>query len=307
MYILYLASGLLMLYFGADWLVMSASSIANRFHLPPLLIGLTVVAFGTSTPELLVSLHTAITGMSAVSVGNVVGSNMFNIAVILGISAIIYPLKTDIKLIRIDVPVMILSSGLFYLFFLDNYLSRFEGICLFGLLIIYIVFSYRMGARDHSGSNYTEPIPALNHVFVELLVIIAGLVALAIGANLFVKGAVKLATLLGWSQTIIGITIVAAGTSLPELATSIVAAVHKKADIAIGNVVGSNIFNILAVLGLSASIHPMRVADFPHYDIWVMLFISLLLLPFVRTRFQLQRWEGVVLLSGYLLYLVFIL
>ncbi|MBN1291890.1 MAG: calcium/sodium antiporter [Candidatus Latescibacteria bacterium] len=303
--------GFIVLFAGAEGLVRGSSSLALRLGISPLVIGLTVVAFGTSMPELVVSIKTAITHHGSIAVGNVVGSNIFNIAVILGISALICPMKVKIQLVRLDAPVMITVSLLFWFIFRDFHISRTEGIVLFSGIILYTLGNFLLARRESDTKNTSgieEIIPGtMKHISSDFLFIIGGLGLLIAGSHALVEGASGLARLLGVSEAVIGLTIIAAGTSLPELATSVVAAFRREPDIAIGNVVGSNIFNILCILGASSLIAPLDGAGIRMTDIYVMLGTSILLLPLLRTGFVLQRWEGSVLVGVYGVYLYFLL
>ncbi len=251
--ILHIVLGLVLLYFGAEWLVRASSALATRMRISPLIIGLTFVAFGTSMPEMMVSIKTSLAGQGAISVGNVVGSNIFNIAIILGISAIIYPLKAEIKLIKIDTPIMIATTMLFFILFLDTQVSRFEGIVLFLLIVLFTLSSFYFAKREKQDAEKimgeSDATTLFKNVYIEIVIILGSLLLLVFGANNLVSGAISIANKLGVSQAIIGLTIIAAGTSLPELATSVIAALRKSPDIAIGNVVGSNIFNIFGDSG----------------------------------------------------------
>ena len=303
--------GLVLLYFGAEWLVRSSSALATRFRISPLIIGLTFVAFGTSMPEMIVSIKTSLAGQGAISVGNVVGSNIFNIAVILGISAIIFPLKAEIKLVKMDTPLMVATTILFLILFLDAKISRFEGVLLFLLIVLFTLSSFYFAQRENQDAEKIveeSAAPKLfKNVYIEIVIILISLLLLVFGANNLVSGAISIANTMGVSQAIIGLTIVAAGTSLPELATSVIAALRKSPDIAIGNVVGSNIFNILGILGVASIISPIHAPDIQRFDLYVMLFFALILLPLMWTKFKLQRWEGVLLAVGYILYVLMLL
>lgn len=304
--------GLVLLYLGAEGLVRGSSSLAKRLQISPLVIGLTIVAFGTSMPELIVSIKTALSGQGAISIGNVVGSNIFNIAIILGLSAIIYPLKTEIKLLRVDTPIMISVSILFYFFFMDKQISRIEGIIFFSMIILYTYFSFYLSRHADQKeikriSNESIPTRQFKNIYTEILLISISFALLIVGANLLVAGSISFAKMLGISEAIIGLTIVAAGTSLPELATSLVAAIRKNPDIAIGNVVGSNIFNIIGILGIASIISPIKAVEINTIDTLFMIIFSILLLPFMWTKFRLQRWEGFLLLTGYVLYVIILL
>ncbi|RPH94233.1 MAG: calcium/sodium antiporter [Calditrichaeota bacterium] len=311
LFLLYISLGLVLLYFGAEGLVRGSSSLALRLRVSPLVIGLTVVAYGTSMPEMVVSVKTAITHQGGISIGNVVGSNIFNIALILGISSLIAPLKIKLQVIRIDTPIMFFTAVLFFLLFRDLTIDRHEGAFFLLLVIVYtygnFYFSRRAGKRAETEFSDALGVAHIKNAWIELAFIIGGLVLLISGANLLVNGSIGVARLYKVSEAVIGLTIVAAGTSLPELATSLVAAVRKESDIAVGNIVGSNIFNILAILGIAPLISPIYGEGISMIDIYVMMGVSLLLLPMLRTGFKLSRLEGVFLLGiygGYLYYLL---
>lgn len=297
---------LAVLYFGADFLVKGSSSLAVRFGISPLVVGLTVVAFGTSAPELLVSVQSALDGNPGIAVGNVMGSNVFNVCAILGISAMIYPLRVNPRLIRFDMPVMLLATVLFIIIFRAGEFPRWAGILFFAGICIYMVYCVYKAKRGEVVEDGEEMKPTKSWM-LDVVFVIAGLGLLVWGSGLLVDNAVVIAKALGWSEAVIGLTIVAAGTSMPELATSVVAAIKKRTDIAIGNVVGSNIFNLLAVLGLTATISPVETNLINWLDMGVMLGSSLLLLPFMRTGFRIARPEGIVLFLiyvGYTAYLI---
>lgn len=302
--------GLVCLYFGAEGLVRGSSSLALRLGVKPLVIGLTVVAYGTSMPELVVSSKAALDGYGGIAIGNIVGSNIFNITLILGLSALIRPLRVNLQVIRLDMPVMILASLLFFALFQDITLTRPEGMIFTLGTVLYTVGLFYLSRKETEKAAIQEPHASIpekrKHIVFDLGLIAGGLVLLVVGAKLLVDGAVKLAELWGVSKAVIGLTIVAAGTSLPELATSVIAAIHKETDIAIGNVVGSNIFNILGILGVSSLIAPLNGTGISMIDLFVMIGTAIVLLPFMRTGFVLNRWEGAVLLciyGGYLYYL----
>jgi cation:H+ antiporter len=310
-HILFIAGSLVVLYFGANYLVKGAASLAERMGVSALIVGLTVVAFGTSTPELIVSTQAAVDGLGGISIGNVVGSNIANIGVILGLSALIYPLRAHMQLIRFDTPVMILAALLFLILFLDGRLGRIEGLVFLAAMIGYTVFNVIKSKKEKQKEvikEFDESVPKITrHWILDVVFVLAGLGALMIGSEFLVKNAVGLARLLGLSEAVIGLTIVAIGTSMPELATSIVAAVKKQPDIAIGNVVGSNIFNILGILGITALIKPISAPDIGFADMLVMIGMSLLLLPFIKTGFTLRRWEGALMVLIYIGYMVYLL
>ncbi|MDF9799909.1 cation:H+ antiporter [Catalinimonas alkaloidigena] len=308
--VLLIVVSLILLYFGASWLVNGASALATRLGVTPLIIGLTVVAFGTSTPELIVSIQAALQGNGGISIGNVVGSNIFNIGVILGVSALCYPIKVKAEVLRLDVPVMLLTALLFFVFFLNYELSRLEGMVLLIGSIGYTLFNVRKARQANAEvqEEFQEAMPKTSrHWAIEVLFILLGLGVLIFGSDLLVNHAVSLAKRFQVSDVVIGLTIVAAGTSMPELATSVVAAIKKQSDIALGNVVGSNIYNILIILGVSTLITPIKAPDIALVDSLVMVGISVLLIPLVKTGFILKRWEGALLLGVYGAYLFYLL
>jgi cation:H+ antiporter len=255
-YLLFLV-GLVALFFGGEFLVRGASAIARNFRLSPMLIGLTIVGFGTSTPELLVSLQAALNEQPGIAVGNILGSNIANILLILGVSALIAPLVIPFSKVRNDLFIMIGASVGLYAVLLDGGLSLVEGAVMVALLIAYIIFAIRTGSDHHHPDEDARPLPA----WQSWGMVIGGLVVLMVGARLLVDSAVEIATSYGISQAVIGLTIVAVGTSLPELATSVIAAFRRQTEIAVGNIVGSNIYNILGILGLTAVVHPIEGAE----------------------------------------------
>jgi cation:H+ antiporter len=309
--IVYIMIALVALFFGADWLVKGAASLAERFGISSLVVGLTVVAYGTSTPEMVVSAQAAASGMGGISVGNVVGSNLFNIGIILGLSALIFPLRANMQLIRFDTPVMILTAVLFLVLFLDHRIGRLEGALFLAAVIGYSIFNViksRQETKKIVLQEYEQSVPKVTrHWGLDILLILLGLAVLIGGSRLLVMGAVDLARMIGLSESVIGLTIVAAGTSMPELATSVVAAIKKQPDIAIGNVVGSNIFNILGILGISSLLKPIYAPDISLTDLIVMIGMSMLLLPLIKTGFTLKRWEGAVFVAIYVGYVVYLL
>lgn len=280
--------------------------MAVRFGISPLVVGLTVVAFGTSAPELLVSVQSALVGNSGIAVGNVMGSNIFNVCAILGISAMIYPLRVNPRLVRFDMPVMLVATLLFVLIFHDGSFGRWAGILFFVGICAYMIYCVYKAKRGEVTEG-EEEIKVTKSWILDVVFVIIGLGLLVWGSDLLVNNAVSIAKALGWSEAVIGLTIVAAGTSMPELATSVVAAMKKRTDIAIGNVVGSNIFNLLAVLGLTATITPVETNQINWLDMGVMFGSSLILLPFMRTGFKIGRGEGVVLFIIYVAYTVYLL
>lgn len=307
----YIIISLVALFFGANWLVKGASSLAERLGVSTLVVGLTVVAYGTSTPEMIVSAQASVKGFGGIAIGNVVGSNIANIGIILGLSALIFPLKASMQLIRFDTPVMIFSALLFMVLFLDHTIGRIEGLIFIALLIGYTVFNLIKSRQENKRAvleEFEEGMPKITkHWGFDALYILIGLAALIAGSRFLVLGAVDLARMIGLSEAVIGLTIVALGTSMPELATSVVAAVKKQPDIAIGNVVGSNIFNILGILGIAAIIKPIYAIDISLVDSLVMIGMSLLLLPLIKTGFTLKRWEGALFILIYISYVIYLL
>ena len=310
MMLLYLASiagGFVLLSFGADALIRGSVRLSLRSGISPLVIGLTVVAFGTSTPELFVSMKANLGGSGDIAVGNIVGSNIFNIAVILGLAALIQPIRVQSQLIRQDIPVMIAASLLFYVMVLDRELGRTEGVVLFTLLIGYVVLTIRQ-ARQGGEETLTEEIThhmpaATTRPAGDAAWIAGGILLLVGGSQLLVQGAVGLAREARISEAIIALTIVAAGTGLPELATSIAAALKKESDLAVGNVIGSNIFNLLCIGGFSAAMKPLRAPDIELADLVTMAALAVLLLPVLRIGMRIGRIEGALLLACYGTYL----
>jgi cation:H+ antiporter len=310
-------AGLVVLILGAEWLVRGASRLAAKVGISPLVIGLTVVAFGTSSPEMAVSVQSSLAGQADIAVGNVVGSNIFNILFILGISAVITPLIVQQQLIRLDVPIMIGLSFAFYLMALDGIIGRLEGIFLFAGIIAYTFFLIRQSRRESKAveEEYAQEFPAntetgWKHWVINLGLVGIGLTLLILGSNWLVDSAISIARWLGLSELIIGLTIVAAGTSMPEVATSITAAIKGERDIAVGNVVGSNIFNILSVLGLTAVVAPGGVPvslAAEAFDIPVMLAVAVLALPIFFTGNRIERWEGWLFLFYYVAYTAYLI
>jgi len=308
--ILQLVAGFLMLLFGGDWLVDSGVAIARRFKISPLVIGLTIVAFGTSAPELLVSTISAIQGNSGIAMGNVVGSNIANIGLILGLTAMICPIAvTDMKEILISGLIMIVASVLLPVLSANGSISHLEGILLFLLIIAYTVISIRRGRSTDNPlpeSDAPQAPSRLDRPVAAFMLLILSCAMLSFGADLLVKGASSLASALGVSDKVIGLTVVAFGTSLPELAASVAAALKKQMDISIGNIIGSNIFNILCVLGVSSAISPITF-QFDSYlkDFVIMLAFAIALILAVRPWKKtgtLSRWSGLALFVAYATY-----
>jgi cation:H+ antiporter len=307
---LFIAAGLALLYVGAEGLIRGSVRLSIRAGISSLVVGLTVVAFGTSTPELFVSLQASGSGSGNIAVGNVIGSNIFNIALILGLSAIIRPIAIQSQLIRQDIPVMIGATTLFVVMARSWSLGRIEGAILFGALIIYILMTIRMSKRGDETvltAEIERHLPSNSgNMWLDLLWMAGGITLLATGSHFLVKGAVNLATAAGVSQAVIGLTLVAAGTGLPELATSLIAAMKKESDLAIGNIVGSNIFNVLCIGGLTPLLQPIQFTDIEHMDLVVMTVLSILLLPMSWSGLRIGRREGLLLLGSYGAYLYYI-
>ncbi len=300
--------GLVLLVVGAEALVRGASALALRLGLTPLVVGLTVVAFGTSAPELVVSVNAALAGKGAIAVGNVVGSNIANIGLILGLAALVRPMRVQSQLVRVDLPVLVGVSVLMPLFVMGG-LQRWEGAILFALLLVYLGVALRLARNE---SQNAAPIGAdavprkPTGLPAQVLFIAGGLALLVYGADLFVVGASEVARTAGISERVIGLTLVAVGTSLPELATSLIAALRGESDLAVGNVVGSNIFNALGILGAAAMVNPLLGATVEPVDFGAMLLFAVLLLPLAKSSFVISRKEGLLFLalySGYLLWL----
>ena len=312
-----LVLGLVLLVLGGEFLVRGASRLATSFGISPLVVGLTVVAFGTSAPEMAVSVQSAWAGQVDIAMGNVVGSNIFNVLFILGVSSLIVPLVVDAQMIRQEVPIMIGASALLVALGWDGGISRIEGIALFVLVIAYtvtLVLQSRRATRA-TQQEYAEEThiaaasTLIDRLWVQLALVVLGLVVLVAGSRLLVTGAIAIATTLGVSELVIGLTIVAAGTSLPEVAASVIASIKGQRDIAVGNVVGSNIFNILGVLGLSATVAPTELAVAPQVlalDLPVMVAVAVACLPIFFSGHRISRWEGLVFLAYYVAYIVYL-
>jgi cation:H+ antiporter len=319
MNLLMFVGGLVLLVLGANALVRGASKLALSFGISPLVVGLTIVAFGTSAPEVAVSVGAVLDGNPDIAIGNVVGSNIFNVLFILGISALITPLIVNIQLIRQEVPIMLGASLLLLALGLDGTLSFLDGAVLFALLIVYTVFLVVQSRRETQAAK-DEYAAEVKHAEAgawddklptQLLLIVVGLAALVFGSEYLVTAAISFAKAMGVSDLVIGLTIVAAGTSMPEVATSITAAIKGERDIAVGNVVGSNTFNILGCLGLSGLVSgDMGLVMAPSllaFDIWVMLAVALACLPVFMTGREIARWEGAVFLGYYVAYVAYLI
>jgi cation:H+ antiporter len=313
----YLIAGLVLLVAGAEVLVRGAAKLAAQFGIPPLVIGLTVVAFGTSAPETAVSVQAALNNSGDLAIGNVIGSNIANVLLILGMTALVAPLIVSRQLIRLDVPIMIGASLVVYALAWDGGLSRLDGALLFTAVLAYTGFLIISSLRDKGAADDDEfakefglhQAPKPYAWLLNLALIVVGLVLLVGGSNLLVEGAVSLARALGLSELIIGLTVVAIGTSLPELATSIMAAIRGERDIAVGNIVGSNIFNLLCVLGLASLVSPLAISVSPNalaFDFPVMIAVAVACLPIFFSGYRINRWEGLLFLAYYLAYTLYL-
>lgn len=300
--------GLVLLYYGAEWLVRGASELAIRFGISPLVVGLTVVAFGTSAPELVVSVKANLDGAGGMAVGNVVGSNICNIGLVLGVGAAIFPLAIRRQVIRREMPVLLGATVVFLVLMWDGSLNRWESAILFAGIIWYVLSSLAAAHQEDLEINEDVPDEIIEaaktggpkRVWLNLFLIVLGAVILVVGADLMVTGGENIARSFGVSEAIIGLTLFAFGTSLPELATSVVAALRKHGDIIVGNAVGSCIFNLLAVLGLAGLVAPLDGDGVTAVHLGVMLGATVILMPMMWHRMKLDRWEGILLAVGYL-------
>lgn len=307
--------GFALLIAGANFFVEGASKIAGFLNISPLLIGLTIVAFGTSSPEATVSILAALNGNADVALGNVIGSNIFNITLVVGITAMINPLKVESETIRKEIPFTLLASTALMIFISDRVLesvsedivTRGDGLI---LLLIFAIFMYYLFevARKSRSNTQSEDVKTSSSIWTkQILVTLAGLAAIIFGGDLVVRSSTEIAVSLGMSETLVGLTIVAVGTSLPELVTSITAAIKKQSEIALGNIVGSNIFNILFVLGAAAAITPLGVDPKIAVDITIMILLTIVLLAFSRTHYAVGKYEGSFLAAAYIIYLIYII
>jgi len=317
MTVLLFICGLALLIVGAEALVKGSTRFAANAGISPLITGLTVVAFGTSSPELAVSINSALSGESGIAMGNVIGSNIFNILFILGISALITPLAVSQQLVRFDVPLMTGASILVLIFALDGSISRTDGVILFAGLILYTGFLIQKSRAESTAveEEYARkfgvaPTGSFTGLCTNLVLIIGGLGMLVAGSKVLVTSAIAIAHFLNISELIIGLTIIAVGTSLPEVMTSIIASLHGERDIAVGNIIGSNLFNILCVLGISAIAAPAGIAvsdTLIRFDLPVMIAVSGVCFPIFFTHGEISRWEGAVLLGYYLAYTLYLI
>jgi cation:H+ antiporter len=302
--------GLLLLLVGAHALINGAAALARRWGMSPLVVGLTVVAGGTSSPELFVVTSAALEGRDGISLGNVLGANSLNIGLILGLTALIRPLHAQLQLIRFDVPIMLLATLVVAAFVADGDLGRVKGAVLIAALVGYLAFTAVMARRERSDrvrEEFAAQIPGpLASLVGELGMIVLGLAALALGAQGLISGAVTVAGAMGVSDSVIGITVVAAGTTMPELITCMVAALKRESDIAIGNVIGSNIFNLLGVLGLAGVLAPISAAGVMPAELWGAVALAALSLPVMWRGMIVTRMEGALLVATYLVYVTLV-
>lgn len=293
-----------MVLWGAGKLTDGATSIAAKMKIPPMIIGLTVVAMGTSMPEFFVSFVSALKGTSDLAVGNVVGSNIFNTMLIVGTTALVTPMAIAKSTVKKDIPFAVLASAMLVLMGIDGNISRIDAAVLFAVFIAFMLYTVRSAKKEKDSGNEDEvkEMPVWRAVAFFAL----GLACLIVGSNLFVDGATAVASLLGVSEAVIGLTVVAGGTSLPELATSVVAARKGQCAIAMGNVIGSNVFNILMILGITGIIHPMSILGITSLDLTVMLLSIVLLWMFSFTKYTVARWEGGLLVALFFAYMTWL-
>ncbi|WP_455536729.1 calcium/sodium antiporter [Prevotella koreensis] len=304
MNIIYIVFGILMVLWGAGKLTDGATSIAAKMKIPPMVIGLTVVAMGTSMPEFFVSFVSALKGTSDLAVGNVVGSNIFNTMLIVGMTALVTPMVIAKSTVKKDIPFAVLASAMLLPMAIDGSISRIDAAVLFAVFIAFMLYTVRSAKKEKDSGNEDEvkEMPVWRAVAFFVL----GLACLIVGSNLFVDGATAVASLLGVSEAVIGLTVVAGGTSLPELATSVVAARKGQCAIAMGNVIGSNVFNILMILGITGMIHPMSIIGITRLDFIVMQLSIILLWIFSFTKYTVARWEGGLLVALFLAYMTWL-
>lgn len=306
----FLAAGLLLLFFGAEAIVRGSATMALRFNTRPLILGLTAVAFGTSSPELLVCVKTALAGHADIAVGTVIGSNIFNIAFILGLCSLIRPLRATAKAIQVDGPILILVSLLIAIYFWDGRFARTEGILLIVSIVIYLWTTLRFSRSETETAAHQKvwacalPSKMCSRWFAGLL-ILAGIVSLEIGSKIFLKGVFAFQREFGLGESLLGLTLVAAGTAISELVISVWAVIRGDDDLALGSIIGSNVFNSLFVLGASAAAKPLHPMGIQWIDMSAMLLFTVLLVPFTFGRNTLGRWGGALLLLLYASYLVF--
>ena len=305
--IVFVIAGLALLAAGAEGLVRGSGAVALRFGVAPLVVGLTIVALGTGSPEFVLSIQATAGGNGGIALGNVLGSNISNIALVLGLAALVRPMTVQARLVSREVPVMIVATFALAALLLDGGLSRPDGAVLLAGAVVYVVFAY-LGARRGDVPVVTDEFDAAlereRSLWLEVLLVAVGLGALLVGATVLLRGAVALATTLGVSEVVVGLTVIAIGTSLPELATSVTASLRGQADVAFGNAIGSNVINILAVLGVAALVRPIETSGLRPLDFIVFLASAVFVLPLMARGHILNRWEGGVLVAGYAAYIV---
>ncbi len=303
--ILFIILGVWCVLKGADYLTEGAAAVARRMHIPEMIIGLTIVAAGTSAPELFVSVVSALKGTSDMAVGNVVGSNIMNTMLIVGVAAMVAPMNISKNTVKKDLPFTVAASMLLLFLAFDHFLGHVGGFMLlagFALFMAYSIYSASRSPEPDSNDQVAQMSKLKSAIFV-----FGGLLLLIVGSNVFVDHASQLALSMGISEGVVGLTVVAGGTSLPELATTVVAARKGQSALAIGNVIGSNVFNILLILGLTATIHPLQIEGITTIDMAVMLLSVSFVWIFCFTRLKVERWEGATLLVGYLAYLIWLI
>ncbi|MCC4722213.1 calcium/sodium antiporter [Salinicoccus sp. RF5] len=307
--------GFILLIKGADYFVEGASNIAFKLNVSPLLIGLTIVAFGTSAPEATVSIAGALEGSAGVVLGNVIGSNIVNITLVLGITALVAPIAVKSETVRKEIPFALLAGVVLMILMADvalqdaeeNVLGLGDGLVILLIFSVFLYYVFEIAMKNRTQTQVEVEADAGESWLKNILLTIGGLIAIVFGGSMVVDGAIEIALALGMSETLVGLTIIAVGTSLPEIITSITAAMKNQGDIAFGNIVGSNIFNILFVAGASSTIAPLAIESKLFFDGWVMVVLTVLLLIFSRTHFRIGRKEGAVMLAAYLAYLAYII
>ena len=296
--------GLILLIVGAEYTVRGAVAIANKLKIPMIIVGLTVVALGTSLPEFIVSVKAALSGSAGISIGNVVGSNIANVLLILGAAAVFHPIKCRRRIFLRNYKFLFLVSAIFVAFAMNGKIIFWQGIIMLGLLVAFIYYNYKNSSKVAVSEDSLSPIAHKSWFYVTMVTVL-GLVAIMYGADFLVGGATTIAKIWGVSDEIIGLTIVAVGTSLPELATTVVAAIKKQNDVALGNIIGSNIWNIVFIMGFTSVVTDVPVSkQFMYYDVWVMFLSTLLLYPVMMTKARMNRVEGFVFVSLYMFYLL---
>ncbi len=301
--LLQVIGGLVILVIGGEFLVRGAVALANKFGVPTLIVGLTIVSFGTSAPEMVISIQAVLNGLPDISIGNIVGSNIANILLVLGITALIFPIDVDSKILRRDTPLMMFATILFSMFMFTGEITRFHALVFLGMMVIYTMYLFRSvkkGADAELLEELEEETDVQMPLWKSLGSIAIGLVMLAFGSDIMVAGASSMAMAFGVTEAMIGLTIVALGTSAPELATCVVAAYRKHSDIAIGNIIGSNLFNIAVIGGSAAMVKPIYVNPlFLEYDVWLLILTTCLIIGFMLTGNRICRREGAILVAGY--------